>query len=59
MSPSLGRFADRLLARFIPARTAQAVRCDCECSDKCYPCCPQNVDGVIIRVCHKELSCNP
>lgn len=59
MTSLIARLTDRLLARFIPAQTAQAVKCECECSDKCWPCCNEMVDGVLTRVCRKELSCTP
>lgn len=59
MSTFFGRLGDRLLTRFVPGESARAVNCVCQCSDKCYPCCPQVVDGVTVIVCHKDKDCNP
>ncbi|MEV0648602.1 hypothetical protein AB0I28_25405 [Phytomonospora sp. NPDC050363] len=59
MSTMFGRLGDRLLTRFVPSRTARAVKCECRCLDKCFPCCPQLVEGEIVVVCDKSKSCNP
>lgn len=59
MPAFLGRFGDRLLTKFVPGHTAQAVKCQCYCTDKCWPCCPAVVDGVPTTVCYKDQDCNP